>query len=150
MRVNLNKIYSRVQRRTTSAFELATSVLFLSGIQHYAESAEGMNQMPPFVKTFLQTLPDHWDEVKFIDGFPGKLVVIARRSGNKWYVAGINGDTVEKNLMLNLAWLKPKKGSLIRSGNQQLSLEKQPVALNAEGTASLNLATNDGFVMVFE
>jgi hypothetical protein len=148
--MNLYKIYSRVQRRTTSAFELATSVLFLSGIQHYAESAEGMSHMPPYIKSLLQTLPNHWDDVKFIDGFPGKLVVLARRSGNTWYVAGINGDSAEKNLMLNLAWLKSKKGVLISNGKEPLTFEKQAVVLDAEGKASLSLKTNDGFVMVFE
>ncbi|RYD87574.1 MAG: glycoside hydrolase family 97 protein, partial [Sphingobacteriales bacterium] len=74
--MNLYKIPTQVNRKTTSAFELATSVLFLSGIQHYAESPEGMGHVPDYVTGFLKTLPDSWDDVKFIDGFPGKYAVI--------------------------------------------------------------------------
>ena len=66
-----------VIRRTTTGFELATSVLFLSGIQHFAESPSAMEQEPPFVTDYLKDLPNHWDEVNFIDGYPGKFVVVA-------------------------------------------------------------------------
>ena len=62
--MNLYKIGSRVQRKTTSAFELATSVIFLSGIQHFAESPAGMSQVSSTVKEYLRKLPTRWDEVK--------------------------------------------------------------------------------------
>lgn len=147
--MNLYRIQSPVQRKTTSAFELATSVIFLSGIQHYAESPEGMSHVPGFVKSFLQNLPDYWDDVKFVDGYPGKLVVLARRSGNRWYIAGINGDSSEKNIMLNLAWLKQKKGSLLTDGAAPLSFENQPVEISGDGKAGVTLKPNGGFVMIF-
>ena len=99
---NLYKLtHSKTIRKTTAAFELALSVLFLSGIQHYAESPEGMSHVPGYVKEFLQQLPNNWDDVKFIDGYPGKFAVIARKSGNKWYVAGINGESSDKELSLD-------------------------------------------------
>lgn len=150
--MNLYKI-PRIKRVTTSAFELATSVVFLSGIQHYAESPDGMAHVPEFVKEFLRTLPNSWDDVKFIDGYPGKLFVVARKSGNKWYVAGINGGGIEKNLTLDLSFLKNKKGKLIISGNasnDEPSFESKQVSLSATGKMSIRLKTNDGFVSVLE
>ncbi len=95
--VSLYKI-PHIKRRTTNCFELATSVLFLSGIQHYVESPEGMATVQPFVKEFMQNVPSVWDEMHFVDGYPGKFVVIARRAGNTWYVAGINGDSTRKKV----------------------------------------------------
>src|SRR5690606_17030037 len=103
--MNLYKIQSSVQRKTSSAFELATSVLFLSGIQHYAESPEGMKHVSEDVQHFLRALPNSWDDVKFIDGYPGKYVIIARKSGDNWYIAGINGEMQEKQLALNLSFI---------------------------------------------
>src|SRR5690606_11174700 len=107
--MNLYKI-PRIERVTTAAFELATSVIFLSGVQHYAETPEGMTHVPEYVKDFLRQLPNTWGDVKFIDGYPGTLYVVARKADNKWYVAGINGENVEKELSLDVSFLKNKKG----------------------------------------
>jgi len=150
--MNLYKI-PNIKRATTSAFELATSVIFLSGIQHYAESPDGMAHVPEYVKGFLKKLPNSWDDVKFIDGYPGKLYVVARKAGNRWYVAGINGENVEKLLTLDLSFIKNKKGQLIVSENtisDELFFSTKAVTAPASGKININLKGNDGFVMVFE
>jgi alpha-glucosidase len=143
--MNLYKINTRVKRKTTSAFELALSVLFLSGIQHYAESPEGMKHVPEFAKQFLRDLPNSWDDVKFIDGYPGKYVVIARRAGNKWYVAGINGEAIEKNLSFDLSSLNVTKGTMITDGEQEMFSE---VKMDNVKKQEIKLKPNGGFVMV--
>lgn len=149
--MNLYKI-PRIKRVTTSAFELATSVLFLSGIQHYAESPDGMAHVPEQVKDFLRTLPDSWDDVEFIDGYPGKLYVVARKSGNTWYVAGINGESTEKQLTLDLSFIKNKKCDLITSGavdNEEPSFNFATAVVPSSGKMNVTLKANDGFVAVF-
>ncbi len=150
--MNLYKI-PNIQRITTAAFELATSVVFLSGIQHYAESPEGMKRVPAYVKDFLRSLPDSWDDVKFIEGYPGKLLVVARKKGNSWYVSGINGENVEKQLTLDLSFLKNYQGELITSGaqiNDEPSFQKTAIILPKDGKLNITLKGNDGFVAVFK
>jgi alpha-glucosidase len=146
--MNLYKIGSRVQRKTTSAFELATSVLFLSGIQHFAESPAGMSTVPNEVKTFLRNLPVRWDNVKFIEGFPGKYAIIARKAGAKWYVAAINGENTEKTVQLNLSIFNLKRGTLINDGEQSLSFKTESV--NPATTKTITMKPNGGFVVVLE
>jgi hypothetical protein len=146
--MNLYKLQTKVQRKTTAAFELATSVLFLSGIQHYAESPEGMQQVPENIQQFLRNLPNTWDDVKFVDGFPGKYVVIARRSANKWYIAGINGDAAAKTIQLNLSSFSKKKATLITEGEGgQLFAEKQ---VNTKKPQTITMPAASGFVVVLE
>lgn len=151
--MNLYEI-PRIKRVTTAAFELATSVTFLSGIQHYAESPEGITHVPEFVKDFLRELPNNWEDVKFIAADPGKLYVVARKSGNKWYVAGINGENTNKELTLDLAFLQNKKAELIASGNDltgaEPSFDLKHFTLSATGKMNITLKGNDGFVAVFE
>ena len=149
--MNLYKI-PRIKRVTSAAFELATAVVVLSGIQHYAESPDGMAHVPEFVKDFLRQLPNNWDDVKFIDGYPGKLFVVARKAGNKWYVAGINGENTEKELTLNLSFLKNKKGTLISSGkgNEEPSFNLTTITIPSAGDMNIIVKGNDGFVMLFE
>lgn len=145
--MNLYKIQTKVQRKTSSAFELATSVLFLSGIQHFAESPEGMQHVPENVQSFLRNLPGSWDDVKFIDGFPGKYVVIARKYKNKWYIAGINGEQTEKKLTLNLAAFG-KKGTLITDGETPLSFSEK--AITTKKKLDISMPAAGGFVIVLE
>ncbi|MES2776019.1 MAG: glycoside hydrolase family 97 catalytic domain-containing protein [Bacteroidota bacterium] len=148
--MNLYKIQSRVQRKTTSAFELSLSVLFLSGIQHYAESPNGMSHVPESVKDYLRQLPNSWTDSKFIDGYPGKLSVMARKSGNKWYVAGINGENKDKMLDLNLSFLKNKKALLITDGMEALSFSSETINVAGNGRLKMPVKPNGGFVLVFE
>jgi alpha-glucosidase len=135
-------------RRTTSAFELATSVIFLSGIQHMAETPEGMSHVQDFVKSFLRELPVSWDDVHFIDGYPGKLAVIARKSGNDWYVAGINGENQEKNLKLDLSFLKDYEGNIISDGKEDLSFLQNNISAQKE--TAITVIPHGGFVIVFK
>ena len=76
---------------TSHAHELALTVLFESGLQHLADKPESFLAQPQEVQDFLSSLPNVWDETRFVSGYPGESAVIARRSGNVWYVAGING-----------------------------------------------------------
>ena len=144
----------KIQRRTTSAFELALSVLFVSGIQHYAEIPTGMAKAPDYVRLFMKRVPSVWDDTKFIDGFPGKLVVLARRGDGRWYVAGINAEPTEKKLELNLAALhlgNGVSGTLITDGDGgNLSFRKEPVRLSNNFKTEVTVAPHGGFVMVFE
>lgn len=79
-----------IEMRDRKDFELALSVLYYSGIQHFAETDQGMAEQPEFIRDLLRDLPKTWDETRFIDGFPGEYAVLARRSGDTWYIAGIN------------------------------------------------------------
>ena len=135
-----------IKRRTPSAFELATSVIYLSGVQHMAETPEGMSHMPDYVKGFLRKLPVNWDDVKFVDGYPGKLAVIARKSGSTWYVAGINGENQSKDLNLDLSFIKGS-GSIITDGNEDLSFIRN--SIYAQQNTKVTVKPNGGFVMVF-
>ena len=139
-----------IQRRTTSGFELATAVLFTSGIQHYAEIPEGIAKAPAYVKDFLKQVPSIWDDSKFIDGLPGQFVVMARKGQGRWHVAGIHAGNEPKTLVLDLKELGPlTNGALITDGDGgNLSFTKQDVKVGADGRLSVTLKPKGGFVLV--
>ena len=108
----------KIKRRTTGGFEIALSVIFTSGIQHIAETPTGMASQRNFIKEYMRTLPETWDDVKFIDGIPGKFVVLARKKGDQWYIAGINGTHSQLVTTLNVPFIKNStKGSIITDSN---------------------------------
>lgn len=146
--MNLYKIQTNVVRKTSSAFELATSVLFLSGIQHFAESPEGMQHVPANIQQFLRELPTAWDDVKFMDGYPGKFVVIARRYQQKWYIAGINDEQTARDVVIDPTVFKKTKARIITEGETNLSFSEKKIDASKKQTISLQ--PSGGFVMVLE
>lgn len=137
-----------IKRMTENSFELAESVLMISGIQHFAEIPEGMATVPDYVKDFLRELPREWDDVKFIDGYPGKYLVLARKAGDMWYIAGINAEAESKTLTLDLSFVGDKNGTLIGSGETGRSFLQQEI--NSKAPQTITLRPNAGFVMVLK
>ena len=101
-------------------------------------------------KEFLRTLPDSWDDVKFIQGFPGKDVVLGRKFGNKWYISGINGDSTQKAFDLDLSQFKMKKGQLLMDGSENASFIEERLAFPADSKKKVTVKPNGGFVLVLE
>lgn len=134
----------KIKRGTRNGFELALSVLFLSGIQHFAETPDGMATVPSYVKAFLQQLPASWDDMKLVDGEPGKFVVVARRAGDTWYVAGINAEATPRTLTLALPFVGKRKGVLITDGKGEREFAQGPFGKR------MTIAPRGGFVALFK
>lgn len=138
-----------IERRTSNGFELALSVLFTSGVQHYAETDEGMTKVPTYVKAAMKQVPSVWDEMRFIDGYPGKYVAIARRHGKDWYIAGINGEVKEKELNLNLSFLaNAKRYVIISDGENNRTFSEGKLELDGQNKLKINVKGNGGFLIL--
>jgi hypothetical protein len=136
-----------IERRTSNAFELALPLLFLSGLQHIAETDEGMAQVPDFVRDYMSAVPASWEESRLVAGYPGKLAVIARRAGDTWYLAGINGEAEDKQLNLDLSFIGARVGELISDGETPREFSRSEVETGS--AVSLSLRGHGGFVMKF-
>ncbi len=137
-----------VERRTTNAFQLALPVIFLSGIEHIVETPDGMERQPEYVRQFLRDLPVVWDESRVVQGEPGKLAVFARRKGDTWYLAGINGEEQPKELSLDLSFIDGLRGTMIRDGEEPRSYRRESVTASA--STQIPVKAEGGFVMVFK
>jgi hypothetical protein len=111
-----------------------------------------MAKSPDYVREFLRGVPSVWEDTKFLDGFPGKFVVLARRGGDRWYVACINGEAAPRNLSLDLRELELGSSStLITDGDGgNLSFRNQSVELGADKKFEVTLAPRGGFVLVLD
>ncbi|RFP09386.1 glycoside hydrolase family 97 protein [Duganella sp. BJB488] len=135
----------KIKRTSSNGFELATSVLYISGIQHFAEIPEGMATVPAYVKSFLQELPRSWDDSRLVDGYPGQYAVIARRSGDTWYIAGINATESDKTLTLDLSFAGAKQGVVIGDGDAERSFNQR--GIDAGKKVAVTIKPHGGFVI---
>jgi hypothetical protein len=129
---------------TTNAHELALTVLYESGLQHLADRPESFLSQPQEVQDFLGQLPAVWDETRFVSGYPGEGVVLARRRGNTWYVAGINGKDEPQTLKLPLGFLPKENIRLFVDGADSPWSITHPASVPKEITCQ----PRGGFVLV--
>jgi len=133
---------------TTNPHELALSVVFESGLQHFVSTPAMIDAQPEFVKQFLQVVPTVWDETRYVDGFPGKFVVLARRRGPDWYVGAITSDTMVSVVEVPLRFLGTGSYNvgLISDGEDYDQFASNTETLTSLDTMTVELAPRGGFV----
>jgi len=138
---------SRHQRKTTDIFELASSIIMQTSVQCIAMQPNNLGELPQMELDFLRGVPTTWDETRFIDGYPGRYVVLARRHGEDWYVAGLNAQKEPLTLTLDLPMFG--EGQRVncyidsKKGEPTLSTLK----VNKKGQAKVTLQPNGGLIL---
>ena len=133
---------------TTYAHELALSVVFESGLQHFADKPEAFYALPPGEQRFLMTVPVAWDDTRLIDGYPGKRVAIARRSGRSWYIGGLNGEGQSRALELSFGFLGRGEYDLelISDGDTDKGFARKTLTVKKDSRVSVDCLPRGGFV----
>ncbi len=142
----LNKYYNAgnnkgSQRKTSDIYALATAVIFQCSVQHFALAPNNLTDAPQWAIDFMKQVPTTWDELQFIDGYPGQYIIMARRAGSKWYVAGINATGQPLKQTLSLPMLSEGTVQLYQNG--QLTTTK----LQKKKTIKIEIPTNGGIVI---
>lgn len=139
---------SRHSRKTTDIFEMASGLIMQTSVQCVAMQPNNLEELPQFEMDFLKTLPTTWDETRYIDGYPGKYVVLARRHGNDWYVAGLSAEKQPLALTLDLPMFTPGQALQYyvddkKTGEPSLTTLK----VDKKGKAKVILQPNGGLIL---
>ncbi|WP_416340449.1 glycoside hydrolase family 97 catalytic domain-containing protein [Proteiniphilum sp.] len=149
--VLLNKRHNRnndggTERRTTEIFQLATAVLFQTPVQNFGITPNNLTEFPSFVIDFMKDIPTLWDETVFIDGYPGKYVVLARRHGEQWYVAAINAEKETRRLKAKLPMFSDTKVGKY-SDRKDRSPQLEQVNIKKNGEIILEIEPGGGVIL---
>ena len=150
----LNKYYNadnapRGSRRVTSdVYALATAVLFQSPVQHFALAPNNLTDSPSWAIDFMKEVPTTWDEVRFIDGYPGKYVILARRHGDKWYIAGVNAQKETLKLKVNLPMFSNGEKVRLFSDDKALQGGVKQIGIGKKQELQLSIPCNGGILIV--
>jgi hypothetical protein len=94
----------------------------------------------------MRNIPTLWDETRYIDGFPGKYSVIARRNGENWYIAGVNAENSAQRLTLELPMLAGESVSMYNDRSNGTPY-METITVPANGRFSITIQTGGGFVL---
>ena len=148
----LNKFYSADNKRgthrvTSDVYALATAVLFQSAVQHFALAPNNLTDAPAWAIDFMKRVPTTWDEVRFIDGYPGRYVILARRSGDKWFVVGVNAESAPLKKTVSLPMLNAGETLKVYADDASLQGGVETVKLNKKRTVDVVIPQNGGLVI---
>ena len=149
----LNKRYNRTNdggttRRTTDVFQLATAVLFQNPIQNFAITPNNLTDAPRLALDFLKEVPTTWDETVFLDGYPGKYCVLARRHGDRWYIAGINAQKEPLKLKLALPMLREGDRVAFYSDTKNHEPQLEQKTIQKPDETSVTIQPEGGIVFI--
>ena len=137
---------SRHPRHTTDIFEMAAGIIMQTSVQCVAMQPNNLDELPEFELNFLRGLPTTWQQTRFIDGYPGKYVILARQATDgQWYIAGLNAQKEPLTLTLDLKayggltqyYIDEKKGGPTRL----------PLKLDKKGQAKFTIQPNGGLII---
>lgn len=148
----LNKYWSAdnsrgSKRMTSDVFALATAVLFQSPLQHFALAPNNLTDAPAWAIDFMKEVPTTWDETRFVDGYPGRYVILARRHGDTWYVAGVNASEEPLKVTVPLPMFAPGTAVTAYTDAPDLTGSKTTLKVNKKGEATLTIPTNGGILL---
>ena len=150
----LNKFYnannkSGSQRKTSDVFALATAIMFQSPVQHFALAPNNLEDAPSWAIDFMKNVPTTWDDVKFIDGYPGKYCIMARRTGDKWYVVGINAQESPVKIKLSLPMFNAGSQLKHYSDTEKLEGSVKTLKLSKKKEVQISIPCNGGVVICY-
>ena len=137
---------SRHTRKTTDIFELATGITNQTSIQCVALYPNNLTELPRFELDFLRQLPTTWDETRFIDGYPGKYVVLARRHGEDWYIAGLNALAEPLKLTMTLPMFAGQTAGCYVD-DKQGDPAQTTLKVNKQGNTTITIQPNGGIII---
>lgn len=137
--------FSTPRRTTTYVHELALPFVFESGWICMADTPEEFRSCP--AKELLQNLHAAWDDIRFMDGYPGRYCCLARKKGEEWFVAAINADTARQiEIDFNFLSGKGYQGKLYTDdGNDGVKIKVINISDNSR--EKFGLAVNGGFII---
>ncbi|WP_455673935.1 glycoside hydrolase family 97 protein [Phocaeicola sp.] len=134
-------------RKTTDAFQLATTILFQNPIQNFALTPNNLTDAPQLCMDFLREVPTTWDETVFIDGYPGKYVVLARRHADKWYIAGVNAQKEPLKLKLNLPMLDKGDKVTLYNDDKKRAPYTEEMTIKKPQEVTITMQGEGGFIL---
>ena len=142
---------SRHRRYTSDIFEMAAAIVIQTSVQCIAIQPNNLTDLPQMELDFLREVPTSWDETRFIDGYPGKYIVMARRSGDRWYVVGLNATKEPLKLDINIPMFADTTAAYYYDKPSKKSLWPESILgkikVDAKGKTKITIQPNGGIII---
>lgn len=150
----LNKYYNATnetgrgsKRMTSDVFALATAVLFQSPVQHFALAPNNLTDAPDWAIEFMKEVPTTWDDTRFVEGYPGRYIVMERKSGDNTYLVGVNAEKEPKTVSVKVPTGMEKSEFTLYADDPKLGSMKKTAKADKKGFVKVTMPTGGAFVI---
>lgn len=141
----------------TRAYQMALYTVFKSGIQMLADSPTCYYRNPECTG-FIASVPVVWDESRVLDAKAGEYIIVARRSGEKWFIGAIcNGREDSREFTVSLDFLDSGRSYAMtsfsdgpNSGRQAMDYRMKKTQVDSGSVLDIRMARNGGWTAVLE
>ena len=141
---------SRHTRKTTDVFEIACAITVQTSVQCMAVQPNNLTELPQVEIDLMKSLPTTWDETRYIDGYPGRYVGLARRHGDQWFIAGLNAEKEAKKLTLSLPMFSAGQTVSYYTDNKEGYAELKQLKIDKKQQAKIVIQPNGGMIVKSE
>ena len=139
---------SRHPRHTTDIFEMASGIIMQTSVQCVAMQPNNLTELPQFEMDFLRQLPTTWKETRFIDGYPGRFVILARKATDgQWHIAGLNAQKEPLTLTLDLPMFAPGQTLQYYVDSKTGEPTLTTLKIDKKGRAKVTIQPNGGIII---
>jgi alpha-glucosidase len=137
----------------TRCHQLAMLVVYESAFGVLCDSPDSYRDQPGI--DFLKRVPTTWDETRYLSGYPGESIVMARRSGKQWYVGGMTNEEA-REVSFKLDFLEDGTHSLSLwkdasdTDTHPAHLVRETLEVNSGDLFTIKMEKAGGFVMTVE
>lgn len=137
----------------TRCAELSKFVIYESPFSVFCDHPKHVLGQPG--SDFLQIVPTVWDDTRFVDGYPGEFIVMAKRSGDTWFLGAMNNDE-SRTISIPTDFLSTNKYELEYwedakdAGINPEKLRKNRKIIQAGKPVKIQMAKNGGYVAVLK
>ena len=147
------KTQSPTMIMNTRCAELSKFVIYESPLTVFCDHPKHVLGQPG--SDFLQIVPTVWDDTRFVDGYPGEFIAMAKRSGNAWFIGAMNNETA-RTISIPTDFLPVGKYELEYwedakdAGKNPTKLRKNRMEIQAGKPIKIQMASGGGYVAVLK
>lgn len=131
----------------TAGFQIALSYITLSGLHTMGDSKENYETMA--TGELLQKFPTSWDDTKFIDGYPGEYISLARKSGDDWYASAMSVEARRLDMKLDFLGEGRYIAIIYNDGDNYDDITMSAAEVTSKDTLPLDIMRGGGFAVHF-
>jgi alpha-glucosidase len=127
------------------AYQLAMPIIYEAGLKIYAEHGQKLLDWPG--REMIEDIPSAWDEIRYIEGMPASHIVMARRKGKDWYVAGMTDESKTVQLPLDFLEDNQNYGALIFKDETHTTMTREELRVKKGSKMSIEMLERGGFAL---
>lgn len=133
-------------RVTSDIFQMGVAVLFQCPLNHLALYPRVTKDSEPWKIDFLKKVPTLWDDIKFIDGYPGKFLILARKHADTWYVVAINAENQPLKKTIDLSFIS--SDLTLYADDLKGGESMKPIKISKDKTYQISVPKNGAAIFV--